>query len=128
MYARRATGSVIIRRGTWVVNTVATTLPIVILLAVCDEHQFRLGPEFHAEAAALPAKPAHFRTSKRDAQIAQKKTVNPYHPGLDLFSNSQRAIDVRRPDVSREAEARSVGARDCLFLIVEALDRQHRSE
>src|ERR1700693_6261419 len=105
MYARRATGSVIIRRGTCVVNTVATTLPIVILLAVCDAHEFRLGPELHAEATALPAKPAHLRTSKRDAQIAQKKTVDPYHPGLDLFGDPQRAIDVRRPDVGGESEA-----------------------
>src|SRR5580700_1068618 len=128
MYARRATGSVIIRRGTCVVNTVATTLPIVILLAVCDAHEFWLRPEFHAEAAALPTDPAHLRTSKRDAQIAQKETVDPYHPGLNLFSDSKRAIDVRRPYVSRESEARGVGARDCLFLVVEALDGQHRPE
>src|ERR1700688_3617818 len=119
MYARRATGSVIIRRGTCVVNTVATTFPLVILLAVCDAHEFRLRPELHAEAAALPAKPAHLRTSKRDAQVAQKKTVDPYHPGLDLFSDPQRAINVRRPDVSREAEARRVGTRDRLFFVVE---------
>jgi hypothetical protein len=37
MYARRAIGSVIINRGTCVVNTVATTLPIVLLLAIGDE-------------------------------------------------------------------------------------------
>src|SRR5258707_4318657 len=128
MYARRATGSVIMRRGTCVVNTVATTLPIVILLAVCDAHQFRLGPEFHAEAAALPAEPAHLRTSKRDAQIAQKKTVDPYHPGFDFFSDPQRAIDVRGPDVSRQAESGRVGARDRLFFVVESFDRQHWSE
>src|SRR5258707_1195651 len=128
MYARRAIGSVIINRGTWVVKTVATTLPIAVLLAVGDAHQFRLGPEFHAEAAALPAKPAHLRTSKRDAQIAQKKTVDPYHPGLDLFGDPQRAIDVRRPYVSRQAEAGCVGARDCLLLVVESLDCQHRPE
>src|SRR3984957_19960736 len=128
MYARRATGSVIIRRGTCVVNTVATTLPIVILLAVCDAYEFWLGPEFHAEAAALPAEPAHLRTSKRDAQIAQKKTVDPNHPGLDFFSDPQRALDVRGPDVSREPEARGVGERDRLLLVVEALDGQHRPE
>src|ERR1700720_1087015 len=128
MYTRRATGSVIIRRGTCVVNPVATTFPIVTLIAVCDAPQFRLGPELHAEAAALPAKPAHFRTSKRDAQIAQKKTVDPYHPGLDLFSDSQRAIYVRCPHVGGEAEARGVCARDSLFFVVEALDGQHWPE
>src|SRR5580692_4639939 len=128
MYARRATGSEIINRGTWVVKTVATTLPIAILLAICDAHEFRLGPELHAEAAALPAEPAHLRTSKRDAQIAQKETVDPYHPGFDFFRHSERAIYVRGPDVSGEAESRCVGAGDRLFFVVESFDRQHRSE
>src|SRR5579863_8816058 len=128
MYARRATGSVIMRRGTWVVKTVATTLPIAILLAIGDAHQLRLGPKLHAEAAALPAEPAHLRTSKRDAQIAQKKTVDPYHPGLDFFSDPKRAINVRGPDVSRQSEARGIGARDRLYFVVESLDSQHRSE
>src|SRR5260370_18889553 len=123
MYARRATGSEIIKRGTWVVKTVATTLPIAILLAVCDAYQFRLGPELHAEAAALPAEPAHLRTSKRDPQVAQKKTVYPYHPGFDFFSHPQRAIDVRGPDVSRQAESGRVGARDRLLFVVESFDR-----
>src|SRR5258708_19394850 len=126
MYGGGGSGSVIIKRGTGVVKGVAPTLPIVILPAVGDAYQFRLGPEFHAEAAALPAKPAHLRTSKRDAQIAQKKTVDPYHPGLDFISDPQRAIDVRGPDVSRESEARRVGAGDRLLFVVETLDCHHR--
>src|SRR5208282_6524726 len=128
MYARRATGSAIISRGTCVVKTAATTLPIVLLLAVCDAHEFRLGPELHAEAAALPAEPAHLCTSKGDAQIAQKKTVDPHHPGLDSLRHPQRAIDVRRPYISRQAKRRRIGARDRLLFVVKSFDRQHRSE
>src|SRR5215472_4196771 len=128
MYARRASGSMIIRRGTWVVKTVATTLPIALLLAVRDADQPGLGPELQAEAAALPAQAAHLRAAERHPQVAEKKTVHPHHPGFDSIGDSQRAIDVGGPHVRRQPEAGRVGARDRLFLVVESLDSQHRSE
>ena len=75
----------------------------------------------------LPS-PLIFAPPNGTREIAQKKTVDPNHPGFDFFSDPQRAVDVRCPHISRKSKARRIGARDRLLLVVEALDRQYRPE
>ena len=50
-----------------------------------------------AAASALAADSALSRAAERGAQIAQEKTVDPYHPGLDMRRHAERAFEVAGP-------------------------------
>src|SRR5271170_626821 len=100
IYARRASRSKIIRRGTCAVRIAATTSPTVFV-SISQADHFGFRPKLEAVASALPAEAALARSAEGRAQVAQEEAVDPYHPGLEPRRNSQRAIDARGPYVAR---------------------------